>query len=453
MKVVLFGVVPLILLTAFASLSLVLKVSVWGFTPSKTSPEPSRKEGFSNETAIPTTTTTTNSSVSSPIVPRHRHRHPLQVTTAIDDPPLKHRRRRFWSDLERLEGGLQRARAAIQEAMNGSRLKDPDYSPDGPIYRNAKVFHRSYLEMEKQFKSVTRMRHFLPDLRSFGRIISDYVDVVAGKHPHWNRSHGADHFILACHDWVNLTLSFAHFHPSYNVDSIERSLHEVYGMLYPGPYSSFYVPELVRNSIRALCNANTSERFDPKKDVSIPEINLRSNKLSGLINGGLSSSKRSILAFFAGGNHGAIRPILFEHWKRKDQDIQVFEYLPKGVSYNDLMRKSKYCLCPSGYEVASPRVVESLYNGCVPVLISKDYVQPFSDVLNWKMFSVMVSIEEIPNLKEILMRIPERQYQRMQKRVVQVTRHFELNSTPKRFDIFHMILHSSWLRRLNVRIW
>ncbi|KAK8558453.1 hypothetical protein V6N13_103630 [Hibiscus sabdariffa] len=265
------------------------------------------------------------------------------------------------------------------------------------------------------------MRHFLPDLRSFGRIISDYVDVVAGKHPHWNRSHGADHFILACHDW--------------------------------GPYSSFYVPELVRNSIRALCNANTSERFDPKKDVSIPEINLRSNKLSGLINGGLSSSKRSILAFFAGGNHGAIRPILFEHWKRKDQDIQVFEYLPKGVSYNDLMRKSKYCLCPSGYEVASPRVVESLYNGCVPVLISKDYVQPFSDVLNWKMFSVMVSIEEIPNLKEILMRIPERQYQRMQKRVVQVTRHFELNSTPKRFDIFHMILHSSWLRRLNVRIW
>ncbi|KAL4310953.1 hypothetical protein GQ457_01G016130 [Hibiscus cannabinus] len=436
MKVVLFGVVPLILLTAFASLSLVLKGSVWGFTPSKTSPEPSRKEGFSNETAFPTT----NSSVSSPIVPRHRHRHPLQVTTAIDDPPLKHRRgRRFWSDLERLEGGLQRARAAIQEAMNGSRLKDPDYSPDGPIYRNAKVFHRSYLEMEKQFKvfiykegevplfhdgpcrmiytiegqfinkmemdhnfrthdphhahafflpySVTRMRHFLPDLRSFGRIISDYVHVVAGKHPHWNRSHGADHFILACHDW--------------------------------GPYSSFYVPELVRNSIRALCNANTSERFDPKKDVSIPEINLRSNKLLGLINGGLSPSKRSILAFFAGGNHGAIRPILFEHWKRKDQDIQVYEYLPKGVSYNDLMRKSKYCLCPSGYEVASPRVVESLYNGCVPVLISKDYVPPFSDVLNWEMFSVMVSIEEIPNLKEILMRIPERQYQRMQKRVVQ----------------------------------
>ncbi|KAA3465011.1 putative glycosyltransferase [Gossypium australe] len=391
-----------------------------------------------------------------------------------DDRPLKHRRRRwYWSDLDRLERGLQRARAAIKEAMNGSRLKDPDYSPDGPIYWNAKVFHRSYLEMEKQFKifvykegevplfhdgpcrmiytiegqfinkmeintkfrthnphhahafflpySVTRMRHFLHDLRSFGRVVTDYVNIITAKHPHWNRSLGADHFILACHDW--------------------------------GPYSSFYVPELVRNSIRALCNANTSERFDPIKDVSIPEINIRGNKLEGLNNGGLPPSKRSILAFFAGGNHGPIRPILFKHWKRKDQDIQVYEYLPKGLSYIDLMRKSKYCLCPSGYEVASPRVVEALYNGCVPVLISKDYVPPFSDVLDWKTFSVTVPIEEIGELKKRLMGIPERQYKRMQKRVVQVKRHFELNFTPKRYDVFHMILHSIWLRRLNVRLW
>lgn len=144
------------------------------------------------------------------------------------------------------------------------------------------------------------------------------------------------------------------------------------------------------------------------KDVSIPEINIRGNKLEGLNNGGLSPSKRSILAFFAGGNHGPIRPILFKHWKRKDQDIQVYEYLPKGLSYIDLMRKSKYCLCPSGYEVASPRVVEALYNGCVPILISKDYVPPFSDVLDWKTFSVTVPIEEIEELKKRLMGIPGR---------------------------------------------
>ncbi|XWS43485.1 hypothetical protein CRYUN_Cryun16bG0108300 [Craigia yunnanensis] len=486
-KVLLF-VVPMILVTGFASV-LVLKgpnwVFIYGHRFSKTThtvktpalqakerdgladlrlqvltvDDHTRKEAFSNETAI-------NNSVSSRIVAK-----PLQVQQNLFDLPLKPRRRRFRTNLDTLEAGLRRARAAIKEAMNGSRLQDPDYSPDGPIYWNAKIFHRSYLEMEKQLKifvykegepplfhdgpcmmiytiegqfinkmemnkkfrthnpekahvfflpySIARMRHFVNDLKSFGRIVLDYVNVIAAKHPHWNRSLGADHFMLACHDW--------------------------------GPATSFYVPELVKYSIRALCNANTSEGFNPRKDVSIPEISLRSSKLEGLI-GGPSPSKRSILAFFAGGNHGLVRPILFEHWGKKDPDIQVHDYLPRGVSYYDLMRQSKYCLCPSGYEVASPRVVESLYNGCVPVLISKSYVPPFSDVLNWKMFSVTVSLEDIPNLKTILMSIPERRYRRMQKRVVQVRRHFELNSPPKRFDVFHMILHSIWLRRLNIRI-
>ncbi|KAK8562011.1 hypothetical protein V6N13_148856 [Hibiscus sabdariffa] len=256
-------------------------------------------------------------------------------------------------------------------------------------------------------------------MNNLGAIVLDYVNLIATKHPFWNRSLGADHFMLSCHDW--------------------------------GPATSFYVAGLVKNSIRALCNANTSERFNPTKDVSVPEISLKSDRLEGLI-GGPSPSKRSILAFFAGGNHGFVRPILFKHWEKKDPDIQVHNYLPRGVSYTDLMRQSKYCLCPSGYEVASPRIVEALYNGCVPVLISKAYVPPFSDVLNWKTFAVIVSLEEIPELKKILTGIPERQYIRMQKRVIRVRRHFELHVNPERFDVFHMILHSIWLRRLNVRV-
>ncbi|XP_012485864.1 probable glycosyltransferase At5g03795 [Gossypium raimondii] len=403
---------------------------------------------------------------------------PNNATTSSNETialPLKHNRQ-VRTKLDKVEAGLQRARSAIREAKNGSQLRDPDYVPVGPMYWDAKAFHRSYLEMEKQFKvfvykegeppvfhdgpcksiysmegnfiykldvdtkfqtkdpqkahvfylpfSVAKMVRFVysRDSRDFSpirRTVVDYINLVAQKYPYWNRSHGTDHFMLACHDW--------------------------------GPEASFSLPYLEKNSIRALCNANTSERFNPVKDVSIPEINLITDKLTGLM-GGPSASRRQILAFFAGGVHGPIRPVLLEHWEDKDEDIKVHKYLPRGVNYYDMMRNSKYCICPSGYEVASPRIVEALYNGCVPVLISKSYVAPFSDVLRWKSFSVTVSVDDIPKLKEILMNISTRQYIRMQRRVLQVRRHFEFNSPPKRYDVFHMILHSVWLRRLNVRI-
>ena len=173
--------------------------------------------------------------------------------------------------------------------------------------------------------------------------------------------------------------------------------------------------------------------------------------MKGLL-GGLSASRRHILAFFAGGLHGKIRHVLMEHWKDRDKDVQVYEHVPKDVDYNSMLKKSKFCLCPSGYEVASPRVVEAIYAECVPVLISDGYVPPFSDVLNWDSFSVQVKVKDIPNIKKILMGISQNQYKRLQRRVKQVRRHFMVNGPPKRFDIFHMTVHSIWLRRLNIRL-
>lgn len=208
---------------------------------------------------------------------------------------------------------------------------------------------------------------------------------------------------------------------------------------------------LYYNSIRVLCNANTTEHFNPKKDASFPEINLKTGEITRLT-GGLPPSNRTILAFFAGKMHGKLRPALFQHWMEKDKDILVYETLPEGVSYPEMLKKSKYCICPSGHEVASPRIAEAIYAECVPVLISQHYIFPFSDVLNWDSFSIQVSVSELPNLKKILMGIPEEEYLRKQERVKQVQRHFVVNNPPERYDVFHMIIHSIWLRRLNVGI-
>jgi len=42
------------------------------------------------------------------------------------------------------------------------------------------------------------------------RTVSDYVRIISHKYLYWNRSLGADHFMLSCHDWVKKpTASFS----------------------------------------------------------------------------------------------------------------------------------------------------------------------------------------------------------------------------------------------------
>uniref|UniRef100_A0A7N2R035 Exostosin GT47 domain-containing protein n=1 Tax=Quercus lobata TaxID=97700 RepID=A0A7N2R035_QUELO len=118
-------------------------------------------------------------------------------------------------------------------------------------------------------------------------------------------------------------------------------------------------PQLFKNFMKVLCNANTSEGFRPSRDVSIPEIYLRFGTL-GPPHRGPAPNNRPILAFFGGRDHGQIRKIILKHWKDKDCDVKVHEYLPKGRNYTKVMGQAEYCLCPSGFEVASPRIVEAI---------------------------------------------------------------------------------------------
>ncbi|XP_076909983.1 putative glycosyltransferase At5g11130 [Bidens hawaiensis] len=275
--------------------------------------------------------------------------------------------------------------------------------------------------------SVTNIVHYLfkPNevigfLERMQAILEDHIRVISERYPYWNRSNGADHFFVSCHDW--------------------------------GPWATKGNIKLFTNFIRVLCNANSSEGFIPIRDVSMSEIKAPFENIP-IVSSGQPPYNRSILAFFAGGIHGFVRARLFEYWGNKeDNDIQVHNYLPKGENHTERLTQSKYCLCPSGYEVATSRLTEAIHAGCVPVVIKDHYVLPYNDVLDWSQFSVQVSVDKIPEIKRILQEIPFSKYLELHRKVIEVQRHFTLNLPAKHFDVIHMILHSVWLRRLNVQL-
>lgn len=72
------------------------------------------------------------------------------------------------------------------------------------VTKNPKKAHLFYLPIS--FRSL-KLTLYVPDSHNRTNIIqflSNYVDMIAQKYRFWNRTDGADHFIVACHDWVCL---------------------------------------------------------------------------------------------------------------------------------------------------------------------------------------------------------------------------------------------------------
>jgi putative beta-1,4-xylosyltransferase IRX10 len=76
------------------------------------------------------------------------------------------------------------------------------------------------------------------------------------------------------------------------------------------------------------------------------------------------------------------------------------------TTYYEDMQRAVFCLCPLGWAPWSPRLVEAVVFGCIPVIIADDIVLPFADAIPWEEIGVFVDEQDVPKLDTILTSIP-----------------------------------------------
>jgi hypothetical protein len=117
---------------------------------------------------------------------------------------------------------------------------------------------------------------------------------------------------------------------------------------------------------------------------------------------------RKVLAFFAGAANSPVRQELIKYWANDDKLMVHQGRVP--YPYSQALMTSKFCLQAKGFEVNTARLGDSMFYGCVPVVIADYYDLPYQDILDWKKFSIVVAHEDIPLLREILEAVTDEQY-------------------------------------------
>ncbi|XP_007042815.2 PREDICTED: probable glycosyltransferase At5g20260 [Theobroma cacao] len=241
------------------------------------------------------------------------------------------------------------------------------------------------------------------------RTVQEYVESLMVKYPFWNRTLGADHFFVTCHDiGLKATVGVAH---------------------------------LVKNSIRVACTSGDDDGYIPHKDFPLPQI----VQPFSLPAARFDPENRYTSGFWAG-SKSELRRELVSAWQN-DTELDIQSNYMINVSHLEKFNTAKFCMCPGWSDVHGSRIALSIHHGCVPAIMSGHHDLPFNDILDWSKFSIIIKEDEVQQIKHILERISYDRFKSLHYNTVQVQRHLQWNSPPIKYDAFHMVMYQLWQRR------
>lgn len=86
------------------------------------------------------------------------------------------------------------------------------------VVRDQKKAHLFYLPFSSKMLRTTFEDS--KGKKDFEKYLKSYVALISRKYRFWNRTGGADHFLVACHDWVSFPCTNLYFVPWGKISNI-----------------------------------------------------------------------------------------------------------------------------------------------------------------------------------------------------------------------------------------
>ncbi|CAL5432209.1 unnamed protein product [Camellia sinensis] len=299
-----------------------------------------------------------------------------------------------WLSNERCSNHLFASEVAIHRALLNSDVRTPD--------PNEADFFFVPIYVSCNFSSVNGF----PAIGHARSLIESAFRIISSELPFWNRSRGSDHVFVASHDFG------ACFHTMEEV-AIEDGIPEV----------------LKRSIILQTFGVKHGHPCQEVENVVIPPY-VSPESVRSTIAKAPAKGRRDIFVFFRGKMEvhpknisgrfysRRVRTII---WQKYGGDRRFYLKRHRFAGYQSEIVRSVFCLCPLGWAPWSPRLVESVVLGCVPVIITDNIRLPFTSAVRWPEISLTVAENDVGKLGIILEHVAATNLSTIQRNLVDPT--------------------------------
>lgn len=229
-----------------------------------------------------------------------------------------------------------------------------------------------------------------PALGHARSLLGSAVRHISETMPFWNRSGGSDHVFAATHDYG------ACFHAMEDVAVSDG------------------IPAFLRSSIiLQTFGVKGKHRCQDVEHIQIPPY-VAPKPIEALWAAVPPKAKRDIWVFFRGKMEihpknisGRVysKGVRTAIWQKFGHNKRFYIKRKRFKGYHTEILRSVFCLCPLGWAPWSPRIVESVALGCIPVIIADNVALPYPDVIPWAKISLSVPERDVAKLGNVLERV------------------------------------------------